>query len=134
MLDLFAGTGSLGIEAISRGASLTHFVDSNKGAIKIINENLKGVDENYKVYNSDYQKYLNETNIKYDIVLLDPPYKTGLGLCAIELLQNNNLLNKNAIIIFETSIDNDFILNYSNFEIIKKKYGSVLVYKLIKKD
>jgi len=134
VLDLFAGTGALGVEAISRGASLTHLVDVNKEAVKIINENLKGMSESYKVFNLDYQYYLNSVNLKFDIVLLDPPYKTDMGIKAIDLLIENNLLNNNAIIIFETSADNDFNLNYCNFEIVKKKYGSVIVYKLIKKD
>ena len=57
VLDLFAGTGGLGIEAISRGAKLTHLVDFKKQAVSIIKENLKGIDGEYQVYNSDYLTY-----------------------------------------------------------------------------
>lgn len=134
VLDLFAGTGALGIEAISRGAKLVHLIDANSQAVKIINENLNGIQGEYKVFNSDYKSYLKSTKLTYDIVLLDPPYKTNLGLEAIDFLISNNRINNNGIIIFETAADNEFNLNYSNFDIVKKKYGTIVVYKLIKKD
>lgn len=133
VLDLFSGTGALGIEAVSRGAEKVYLIDSNPKAIKIINENLKGIDGNYIVKNADAFNFL-ETQEKFDIVLLDPPYKTDLGLRAIEKIINNNMLNENGIIIFETSVDMDFDFNYENFEITKRKYGTVLVYKFVKVD
>lgn len=134
VLDLFAGTGALGVEAISRGAKLTHFVDLNDNAVSIIKQNLNGIDGEYKVYCLDYETYLLNTTEKFDIVFLDPPYKTDLGLKALSILNSNNLLNKNAIVIFETSVDNEFEIKINGFDIIKKKYGNVLVYKLTKKD
>ena len=133
VLDLFSGTGALGIEAISRGAKLTHLVEINNQAIKIIKSNLKGVSENFELFNQDFKLFLNTTKIKYDIVLLDPPYKTNFGIEAIELLINNQLLNDGAIIIFETSIDNKFDLKFPEFEIVSKKYGKVAVYKMVRK-
>ena len=133
VLDLFSGTGALGIEAISRGAKSTHLVDSNTNAIKIINENLKGIEGDYKVFNLDFISFLNSTNLKYDIVLLDPPYKTDYGITAIEKILELKLLNKSAIIIFETSENREFSFP-PNFEIFKKKYGTVAVYKLIYKE
>ena len=78
VLDLFAGTGALGIEAISRGAKHVIFVDNNSQAIKLINENLKGIEGEYYVDQADYKTFLNKIQIKFDIVLLDPPYKTDL--------------------------------------------------------
>jgi len=133
VLDLFSGTGALGVEAISRGAKLTHLVDNNKKAIEIINANLKGVEGEFKVFNLDFNTFLSSTEIKYDIVLLDPPYKTNFGVEAIEQLVNLKLLNNNAIVIFETSEDRQF--NFPKcFEISKKKYGTVAVYKLISKE
>ena len=133
VLDLFSGTGALGIESISRGAKLTHLVEINKKAINIINENLKNVDGNYSVFNCDYLEYLKTTDKVFDIVLLDPPYKTDFGIVAIEYLVKQNKLNKNAIIIFETSEDREFIFP-TCFEVSKKKYGTVAVYKLIYKE
>ena len=134
VLDLFSGTGALGVEAISRGANLTHMVEINKEAVKIINENLKGVEGNYKVFNVDFKTYLNNVTTKFDIVLLDPPYKTNLGVDAINLLVEKELLNNDAIVLFETSFDNEFEFNNETFEVVTKKYGSVLVYKLIKRN
>lgn len=129
VLDLFAGTGALGIEAISRGAKLTHMVDLNKDAVKIVKSNLNGIDGEYQVFNASYENYLNTANIKFDLVFLDPPYKSNFGIKAIDLLVSKNLLNKNAIIIFETSEDMEFSFP-SCFDISKKKYGTVAVYKL----
>lgn len=130
VLDLFSGTGALGIEAISRGARKTYLVDANKQAISIIKENLKNIDEDYVVEQKDYLTFLNLTKEKFDIVLLDPPYATDFGLVAIEKMIEKDLLNKNAIIIFETSEDKCFNFNHEGFEINKKKYGTVAVYKL----
>ena len=132
VLDLFSGTGALGVEAISRGAKKTYLVDKNIKAISIIKENLKGIDGDYVVKNKDYIDFLNSATEKFDIVFLDPPYATDFGLKAIDMLVKKNLLNENAIIIFETSEDKDVELNLNNFEIKKKKYGTVAVYKLEK--
>ena len=133
VLDLFSGTGALGIEAISRGAKQTHLVDCNKLAIKIIKENLKGIEGDYEVYNADYLNFLNSASSKYDLIFLDPPYKTDFGIIAINELIALNKLNKNAIIIFETSKDREFTFP-TCFDITKKKYGIVAVYKLRYKD
>lgn len=129
VLDLFSGTGGLGIEAISRGAKLVHMVDSNKQAINIIKQNLIGVQGNFKVFNEDYQTHLNKL-YKYDIVLLDPPYKENFGVVAIDFILKHNMLNDGGIIIFETSEQNNFEFNYKNISVDKRKYGTVVLYKL----
>lgn len=134
VLDLFSGTGALGIEAISRGAKKTYLIDSNERAIKIIKENVKGFTEDFEIVKTDFKAFLNSTNEKFDIVLLDPPYQTDLGVQAINLIIKNNLLNEDAIIIFETSADLLFDLDLPEFDVVKKKYGTVAVYKLSKKD
>lgn len=133
VLDLFAGTGALGIEAISRGAKKTYLVDNNKQAISIIKENLKGIDADFVVEYKDYLEFLNNTKEKFNIVLLDPPYKSDYGINAINMLIKNNLLSENAIIIFETSEELDFDVKFEGFEVKKKKYGTVAVYKLERK-
>ena len=132
VLDLFSGTGALGIEAISRGAKKTYLIDSNSNAIKLIKENLKGIDGEYIVEQKDYSEFLKSTKEKFDIVLLDPPYNTDFGINSIKTLVNNDLLSENAIIIFETSEDKEIVFDFENFEIKKKKYGTVAVYKLEK--
>ena len=132
-LDLFSGTGALGIEAISRGAKTVHLIDKNKEAIKIIRENLKGIEGDFKVFNADYLEFLNSASSKYDLIFLDPPYKTDFGINAIDYIVKLNLINKNGIIIFETSENREFNFPVC-FEVTKKKYGTVAVYKLMYKE
>lgn len=132
VLDLFSGTGALGVEAISRGAKKVYFTDVNSQAIKIIQSNLKGIEGDYVVLQIDYEQFLNSVKIKFDIVLLDPPYKTDFGIKAIDLLIKNNLLNDNAIIIFETSEENNFDIQLEGFKTSKKKYGKIVVFKMEK--
>ena len=130
VLDLFGGIGALGIEAISRGAKKTYFVDANKNAINLIQQNLNGIEGDYEINHQDYLVFLSQTEEKFDIVFLDPPYQTDFGVKAIETIINKNLLTENGIIIFETSDEKIVELNYENFDIKRKKYGTVAVYKL----
>ena len=76
VLDLFGGTGQLGIEALSRGASSAVFVDAREESCKLIRENLKRtkLEQNAKVIRSDYLDYLGRCREQYDIIFLDPPY------------------------------------------------------------
>lgn len=132
VLDLFSGTGAFGIETISRGAASVVLVDNNPEAIKIIKQNLKTITGNYEVKNVDALDYLKNCKTKFDLILLDPPYKTDLGTTAINLIVKNNLLKDNGIIIFETDKNHEFNFNNPNFEQTKKTYGTVAVYKLVK--
>lgn len=132
VLDLFSGTGALGIEAISRGASKTYLIEKNKQAIQIIKSNLKGIEGEYDLKETDAVDFLNQTKEQFDIVLLDPPYKTDLGLKSVDLILKNNLLKDNGIILFETSTENDFELNFDCLKTTKKKYGSVTIFKMEK--
>ena len=134
VLDLFSGTGALGIEAISRGAKHTIMVDSNSKAVSLIKENLKTIEGDFQVLNQDYKDFLNNNKTKFDIVLLDPPYATDFGVVAIDTIIKNNMLNKNGIIIFETSEERSFNFDYNDYKISKKKYGTVSVYKFEKVD
>ena len=140
VLDIFAGSGALGIEALSRGAKHAVFCDINKDAVKIINENLMKtrLKENAIVYNMNYKKMiekLSKNDFKFDIVFVDPPYKENLAVNSVKLIIQNNLLNENGIIIIETDekerdlkelqelnkIDNE---NLQKIKIIdERKYG-----------
>jgi 16S rRNA (guanine(966)-N(2))-methyltransferase RsmD len=107
VLDLFAGSGALGIEALSRGANKAYFSDSNPEAVKVIKENLtktRFIDYS-KVYNMSYEKAITKMsneNVKIDIVFIDPPYRLGIAANSIKLIIQNDLLNENAIIVVET--------------------------------
>lgn len=132
VLDLFSGTGALGIEAISRDAEFVTLIDNNEKAIKIIKENLKTIQGDFEVIHCDGLKFLENTNKKYDVVLLDPPFKTDLGLKAIDMLINKSLINLNGTIIFETCENKDVKFNFKDYKITQKKYGTVKVYKLVR--
>ena len=125
VLDLFAGSGNLGFEAISNYANKCYFVDKNKKCTDMINENIKLFKiDNASVITSDYKDALFKLkDTKFDIVFLDPPYKNNDYIdYSIKFLVDNNMLNKNGIIICE--YDNNIITDYDNLEIIKeKKYG-----------
>lgn len=130
VLDLFAGSGSYGITALSFGASHATFVDNNFKAFKTINNNLDKLNIKAEVYLSDYENFLNKNKIKYDYIFLDPPY----NFTNYENLLNHLIphLNINAKIILEidkkTKLNNDII----NLPINKEKvYGSkkVIIYE-----
>ena len=87
-LDLFAGSGAIGIEALSRGASFCNFVDINPQAVYIIKENIKKAkfENNSQVYNTDYKKAISKFDSNmFDIIYVDPPYNKEIGIDAIDV-------------------------------------------------
>lgn len=136
VLDLFAGSGQLGIEAISNGASLCYFIDNNKEVINILNKNINNLNikKQSKVILSDWKKSLNEfsnQNIKFDIIFVDPPYDYEVYEKILEKVSSLNLLNENGIIILEHA-NLKLKETYNNLTLYKtKKYGSksVNIYK-----
>lgn len=131
VLDLFAGSGNLGLEALSNGSKFAYLNDFNKKAVSAIKKNIELLKvENVKVLELDYKKALNyfkENNITFDVVFLDPPYKDKIIEETVTYLLDNNLLNDDAIIICE--YEYDFNDEFDGLEIIKeKKYG----YKFVK--
>lgn len=127
ILDLFSGSGNLGIEALSQGAKYAYLVDSNPKAAKIIKNNLENIKiTNGEVINMDYQKalnYLKEKNIKLDIIFLDPPYDTNYIEKSISLIEKLNLLSEDGIIVCESDSLDRIVFN-EVYKIAKeKKYG-----------
>ena len=131
-LDLFAGSGSLGIEAISNGADKCYFVDKNIDVIKVLNKNINNFKINDKsiIIKDDYTNALNDfkmQNIKFDIIFLDPPYNMHILNDVMNYIVKNNLLNENGIIVCE--VDNEYLDDINSLKLIKsKKYGSTYVY------
>lgn len=103
VLDLFAGSGALGIEMLSRGAKEAYFVDNNSEAAKTIRNNLLALKEtNGVVIQNNFESFLRETNERFDIVLLDPPYKEkDWYQKSIDILLERNLLKENSAIVLE---------------------------------
>ena len=135
-LDLFAGTGNLGFEALSNRAKYCYFNDINIKFIKIINKviNDLNLSEKAKVLNMSYKsalKYFKENNISFDLIFLDPPYKMDILNDIVNYIHDNSLINKEGLIVCEVD---SLYLNIDCFEKIKeKKYGSkyIIIYKNI---
>ncbi len=134
VLDLFAGSGSLGIEALSMGASECIFVDKQPKVIDVLKENLNGI-TGASIVKSDYKDALNSfknKGLSFDLILLDPPYKYNLINDCLEKIYEYDLLSLNGIIVCE--YETEEILT-DKFELIKeKKYGTkyVRLYRRVK--
>ena len=106
-LDLFAGSGQMGIEALSRGAISAVFVDSSKEAVKLVQDNLKATnfDQQARVFQLDYMSYLNRCNETFDIIFLDPPYAEVFLETALKKISEIDILAECGIIICERPAD-----------------------------
>ena len=127
VLDLFSGSGNLGIEALSEGAKEAYLVDKNIKACKIMRENITKIDiKNANILNMDYKKaliYFKDNNIVFDVIFLDPPYNTDLIDKSINLITDYNLLSNQGIIICESNVLDRIIYNNDYQRIKEKKYG-----------
>ena len=125
VLDLFSGSGNLGIEALSEGASFAYLVDYNKKASDTIKRNLNTIGiKDAEVINLDYKKALNYLkDKKIDLIFLDPPYKTDFIEQSIKLIDAYNILSDEGLIICEND-SLDKIIYPDNYEVVKdRKYG-----------
>ena len=106
-LDLFSGTGPLGIEALSRGAARCTFLDQRKEAVALIRENLKttGLSERAAVLQGDAISFLTTCREKFDLIFLDPPYQSDLLERALDAITRIDILNGNGIILCESSVE-----------------------------
>jgi len=130
VLDLYAGSGAMGIEALSRGASHCTFVDISPVAIKTIKENLN----NLKIDNNEYEVIKNKDinaiesfKNKFDLIILDPPYEEGQYELIVNLLKEKDLLSEHAIIVMEANRS----IKLENIDYIKNKeyhYGEINVF------
>ena len=130
VLDLFGGTGQLGIEALSRGAKRAVFVDEREDACKLISENLKKTKfvENASVYKSDYAAYLKKCSEKFDIILLDPPYAEVFLENSLNLITEIDILQSGGIIVTERPLEKDLTFEFPGYLRSKDyKYGKTLL-------
>lgn len=138
ILDLFAGSGNLGIESISNGASKCYFVDNNIECINVIKDNIRTfkIENNSEVIKGDYKvaiKRLASNNISFDIIFIDPPYKYCIKEELFKMIIDNNLVNKDGIVVYEYSNKEEVDIS-DNFILLKsKKYGDkyIDIYKKI---
>lgn len=126
-LDLFSGSGAIGIEALSRGAEQAYFVENNNAAISCIRENLRFTNLNDSGIVMECSAVtavsrLEEQNICFDIIFMDPPYDGKLEMEVLERLNGSNLVGEDTLIIIEASLNTSFeYLDNYGYEILKSK-------------
>ena len=125
VLDLFAGTGQLGIECLSRGAASVTFVDRSKESVAIVKQNLKTCGFEARVVQTDSIGFLSRAD-KYDIILLDPPYATNLLDKALEIINSVDILSEGGIIVCENGREKSMPdMNLPYFKRKEYNYGKV---------
>lgn len=130
VIDLFSGTGNLGLEALSRGASKAYFIDKSKVSLDIVKENIQklGVEDLSNVINLTFDKALDTIDECVDIIFLDPPYNKGLIKLSIENILSKNKLVAEGIIVAEHSIDEIVEDLPLQLNLLKEKtYGDTIV-------
>ena len=130
VLDLFGGTGQLGIEALSRGAKSAVFVDQREDACKLIKENLRRtkLEQDAKVVRMDYLDYLKRCREKFDIIFLDPPYAEVFLENALKCITEIDILQSGGIIVAERPLGKELPWDFEGYTRSKDyKYGKVLL-------
>ena len=112
VLDLFAGSGALGIESLSRGAKEVLFNDYSKDSVAIVKKNLNALKvtvngEQAKVVQSDYLAYLQQAQGQFDLIFIDPPYRFDYGKKALQTIAERGLLTENGIAVYERDVPFD---------------------------
>lgn len=130
-LDLFAGSGIVGIEAASRGAKEVIFIEKKPKHYKLLKENLNGLDFENKTFLADTTNILEKFDKKrFDIIFSDPPYKTDLNKKILEIISRKQLLRENGVLVLESNKEEDFIkeITQYGFNVLKEKnYGDTKV-------
>ena len=136
VLDLFGGTGQLGIEALSRGAKRAVFVDFQASACRLIQDNLKRtrLDGSAQVVRSDYLAYLDRCKEKYKIIFLDPPYAEVFLETALKRITEIDILQSGGIIVTERPAGKELLLNFSGYTRSKDYKYSNTILTIFRKD
>ncbi|MCK5731879.1 MAG: 16S rRNA (guanine(966)-N(2))-methyltransferase RsmD, partial [Tenericutes bacterium] len=123
MLDLFSGSGAIGIEALSRGIDEVIFVESDSLAVKTIKSNLDilEIKEKVKIIKQDVFKYLSTINDTYDLIFADPPYSLNKYDLLLQIIESRQLLANGGIIVFEADKTCEFITSFNGLSKYKEK-------------
>ncbi len=127
VLDLFCGSGNLGLEAVSRGAKKVVFNDSSKDSLALLKKNIARFKTPIpaEVKNLDYMECLS-LRTKYDVIFLDPPYKTEMGLKALQIIGKRGLLNKDGVAVYERNCPfEDEVRGLTKID--ERKYGKTYI-------
>jgi 16S rRNA (guanine966-N2)-methyltransferase len=133
-LDLFAGTGAMGLEALSRGALEVTFVDSGVEAISLIRKNIEACGAEARVFKSGVQASLKQfarKGEKFDLIIRDPPYSSTLLMEALEAIDRDSLLDAEGVIVAETTKRAPLEADLRGLELFdERRYGDTAVYFL----
>jgi len=122
-LDLFAGSGAIGLEAYSRGSEDVTLIDNSEEAITVIKNNIAKLQAPVNFFKEEGEVYLKKCNRSFDIIFMDPPYFYEKKDLLFSLVKEYKLLNKDGLLIYEQDIKEE-IKQYEGFKLIKeKKYG-----------
>ena len=130
VIDLFSGTGNLGLEAISRGAKHCTFGDKARESLQLTKENIKycQVEDQTTLISGDFERILERISEKADIIFLDPPYKEGLVESCLEKISELDLLSEEGVLVIEHGKREILADSIGLFVKIKeKRYGTILV-------
>ena len=132
-LDLFAGSGALGIEALSRGAAHCDFVDADLEAITAVGHHLNTLDASeYSVVSCDMaERYLRQTTRTWDIVFVDPPFDARLGESTLTLLADSERLAEASRVYFETSRSQPEPVPAGLYDVLREKTTGDVCYRLL---
>ena len=139
VLDLFAGSGAIGLEMLSRGAKKAILCDKSKDAIQIIKKNIEKthMQEKAEVYNMDFEQCLEKNkNQKFDIIYIDPPYETDFIMKALEKIVKLDIIKSKGKIILETDNELRILKQIENIDVEivdKRKYGRATIIFLNRK-
>ena len=130
VLDLFGGSGQLGIEALSRGAKRAVFVDAGDAPCKLIRENLKRakMEQDAQIIRSDYLSYLSRCREQFHIIFLDPPYAEVFLENALKKITEIDILETGGIIVAERPVEKELTLDFPGYSRSRDyKYGNTLL-------
>jgi 16S rRNA (guanine966-N2)-methyltransferase len=133
VLDLFAGSGALGIEALSRGAKMATFIDIAPAAITLLKNNLRscGLEGRAQIYPWDIERNLNclqSHGFQHNLIFLDPPYHKGLSLPTLTHLKNSQTMTPGATLVLEHGSVDELPTLFADFELLdQRRYGKTLV-------
>lgn len=128
VLDLFAGSGQMAIEALSRGAASAVLVDSNRAAVKVICENLQKtrLSDLAQVVTGDYQSYLRSCRRQFDVIFLDPPYASDMLENSLKLISEFDILSSGGIIVCERPVDGT-LPDFVDWSCKDYRYGKTVI-------
>ncbi len=130
-LDLFCGSGSFGIEALSRGARHIDFVDQTDHALKFLKKNITSLNitrEHYEIFQADALRFCRQRKTDYDLILMDPPFKFEFLQQLTDLIGSGGMLKSDGLVILHHEITNPIATTSSDYELIdQRRYGRSLI-------